>query len=149
MNGLQRVVDVRDEAVTSTRGTVEFYETADRCSNANSVVRTARTERGSLVPSTTLAAVITDIDHAVALVKIDIEGGELDVLESAFDVLARTHPRITVEVHPVELAASGRESGEVFDVLTAAGYRVFAGRQTLQRHDFRCEGCFEVQAEEA
>lgn len=146
LNRLEDVVTVRSEAVTQSQGTVEFHETGDRGSNANSIVRTARTEHSSVVPTTTLGAVMAEVGQPVALVKIDIEGAELEVLESTVDTLIAERPRITVEVHPVELAESGRDAQEVFDVLESAGYRVSAGGRTLRRADFQSDGCFEVQA---
>jgi FkbM family methyltransferase len=146
-NGLVGVVTVRDEAVTNQIGTVEFHETGDRCSNANSVIHTGRTATTRVVRTTTLDAAIADAGGRVALVKIDIEGAELEVLETSVDILTSQRPRITLEVHPVELAEMGRDPREVFDVLESAGYRVSAAGHPLGRADFQSEGCFEVQAE--
>jgi FkbM family methyltransferase len=146
LNDLDGVVCVREEAVTQSDGLVEFHETGDQVSNASGVVRTARTARTIAISSTTLGAVLADVGRPVAVVKIDIEGAELGVLESAVDALIVDRPRITVEVHPVELAALGRDPQEVYDVLAFAGYRVSAGAHALRRSDFRSEGCFEVQA---
>lgn len=62
-------------------------------------------------------------DHRPALVKIDVEGAELDVLEGAEQTIAEHRPLLCLEVSAPQLADLGRD---------VAGLESW-----LQRHDYR------------
>ncbi|HRE87558.1 MAG TPA: FkbM family methyltransferase [Myxococcota bacterium] len=86
--------------------------------------------RGSLWPRQTVHALPLDEILArysvgeVALMKVDIEGYELEALESAGEALAsgRIH-NLIVEVHPRQLAELGRDPGDVQRILEGHGYQ--------------------------
>lgn len=64
------------------------------------------------------------------LIKIDVEGHELPILESMADELARLRPRaILFEHHGTEAAPDGK----IGRILNAAGYTVFGVRKRLLR----------------
>jgi FkbM family methyltransferase len=145
-NRLGPVVSVREAALTGRRGEVDLFGTGDECSNASSVVRTDRARGSVRVPATTLDDLVADEHLTVAVVKVDIEGAELEVLEGASALLSEQRPALAIEVHPRELGTSGRDPQEVFDVLVAHGYRVAEEGRPLGRASFDRPGCFEVQA---
>jgi FkbM family methyltransferase len=145
-NGVEPVVSVRQAALSGRCGEVELFETGDECSNASSLVRTDRTRGSVRVAATTLDDVVDEERLAVAVVKMDIEGAELEVLEGASALLSVQRPAMTIEVHPRELRASGRDPKEVFDVLVDHGYVVTEGERPQARASFDRAGCFEVQA---
>jgi FkbM family methyltransferase len=145
-NGLAAVVSVRQVAVSGRRGMAELFETGDECANASSLVRTDRSRDVVRVAATTLDALVDDEDLTVAVVKMDIEGAELEVLRGAPQLLAQQRPALTIEVHPLELRASRCDPRAVFDLLAEHGYRVSEAGQPLERASFDRAGCFEVQA---
>ena len=57
------------------------------------------------------------------VIKMDIEGYELDALRNAHEILKRK-PVIDISVHDSFLAARGQSSKEVLDLLASYGYRV-------------------------
>lgn len=64
--------------------------------------------------------------RAPTLVKIDVEGFELDVLRGGRELLRTARPALLLEMLPSHLARRGREQqGELVSLLAAAGYRIF------------------------
>lgn len=58
------------------------------------------------------------------VVKIDVEGDELDVLKGMSDSLRRLQPRVVaVEIYEPYLAAAGATKAEIIDLLADLGYR--------------------------
>ncbi len=57
------------------------------------------------------------------IMKMDIEGFELDALRNAHEILMRK-PAIDISVHPAYLEARGQSAKEVLDLLANYGYRI-------------------------
>lgn len=74
------------------------------------------------VRAVTLDAVVGD--RPVRLVKLDLEGAEVEALRGGASVLARQRPDLLLEVVPEQLERAGSSAGELFQLLRAAGYRI-------------------------
>jgi FkbM family methyltransferase len=75
---------------------------------------------------------------APSVVKIDVEGAEVEVLEGARQVLSRARPLVIFE-HVYEAAALyGAQPGAPWDVLCGLGYEIFAvtGEGPYAREEF-------------
>lgn len=57
------------------------------------------------------------------ILKMDIEGFELDALKSAHEILSRK-PVIDISLHPAYLKARGQSADEVLKLLAGYGYRI-------------------------
>jgi FkbM family methyltransferase len=69
---------------------------------------------------------------AADLMKVDVEGHELEVLKGAMKTLERFHPQIVIEMHHWIGAES---EAELFDILTDIGYRFeYLDRYAVGRH---------------
>ena len=57
-----------------------------------------------------------------SLVKLDVDGFEMEVLEGGRKCLGRHKPRLWIEIHPGLLAAQGRRWDEAVELLKLLGY---------------------------
>jgi FkbM family methyltransferase len=69
----------------------------------------------------------------VDVMKVDVEGAELGVLEGAHDVLSRDHPILVLELCDAALQHQGARSSDVVDLLKGHGYRLFVFDPTSGR----------------
>jgi Methyltransferase FkbM domain len=59
------------------------------------------------------------------LVKLDIEGSEIDALEGATTAMARFHPTILPEAEDARLASQGRDKDDLRQAVAAIGYELW------------------------
>lgn len=113
-------VEVRPVAVWSAAGTVTFQRSSDAAGAVHGAVVEAGA--GITVAATSLDAE-TELRRIPDLVKIDVEGGEEEVLIGARRLLAEHRPVVVCEVH---LSRRGREEllPRVRALLEEAGYTV-------------------------
>ena len=109
-------VEIVQSAVGAAPGTVTFNESADATlSSATLVPRNL--VRSFDVPLTTVDLTWAQAGKPqVSALKIDVEGGELAVLQGATELLARDHPVILLE------AWGADQLDPIHALLTAAGY---------------------------
>ena len=114
LNNLQNCT-VFEEAVCNEEGTRRFSTAAsDSCTARLSPDGEIR------VPSTTLDTCIYGAKRLCPpdIIKIDVEGAELEVLEGAHRALAEFHPTIFLEIHGTQLHAECRA------FLSKKGYQI-------------------------
>lgn len=130
--GLNRLsnVTIVQCAVAEREGTTQFAIAGD--GGLNSIMKNEhpaqQIQSWSSVDVTTLDAYISDnaIQH-IALAKIDVEGGERNVLFGAKGLLSRQDPPLIL-CEFCDLTASGYQSSgrELYDTFTAIGYKLFS-----------------------
>lgn len=107
-NGLDSAVTVVHAAVWSNR---EAASIGFRCGEKMRTQGGVEAEgyrpilgRGELieVPATSLDAYCAEMGATPRLIKIDVEGGEIEVLRGAEETIARSRPLIVAEIHSVE-----------------------------------------------
>jgi FkbM family methyltransferase len=138
LNGYAQV-EVVEGAVGREEGTVSF---SARGNSADSGVTTARKAGGSFVeqvevPVRPLDAFVAARGVAPDLVKVDVEGFEVEVLAGAARTLRDHAPVVCVEVHPRDLRQFGLDPAEVTRRLEALGYanRTPAYARVPDQHD--------------
>ena len=67
--------------------------------------------------------------HRVDVIKIDVEGSELRVIEGGRATLCRHRPTIMVEFNSSALGAAGIADGQLEDALRSLGYKLFATKR--------------------
>jgi FkbM family methyltransferase len=73
-------------------------------------------------PSTTVDTYVAEVGAIPTVMKVDVDGFELEVLAGARHCLSEYHPRLWLELHPSYLAAQGRHWEELPEVLKSLGY---------------------------
>jgi FkbM family methyltransferase len=82
------------------------------------------------------AVLITSIDEYAAdvdldrcrLVKLDVEGSELDAIEGARDLIARQRPVLFVEANATALGAFGATVQDLVELIVGQGYSIWSWR---------------------
>lgn len=127
-------------AVANTAGLARFYEPVGHLTNGSMVERFAAIfsdqVRTTLVPSLTGDAVHSLIaNEARVLIKIDVEGAEVEVLNSLRMLIDAKHPDVVLEVLPMFVDALN-------EFVWPAGYQKYAiTRNGLVAHDqFSADG---------
>jgi FkbM family methyltransferase len=121
-------VDVRGRALSDAAGTAEFVHVIDVPTMSGLRRRAdlpadARTE--------TISVIVERLDDALedgyvpALIKIDVEGAEVNVVRGAAATLERHRPFVVFEHGTGGADLYGSSSGELFDILEGAGMRIF------------------------
>lgn len=117
LNGLENIVEVRPEAVSSESGETVFFDTGDTISNANSLVRTERSRGEIPVRVTSVDDFSAERGLRVDVMKIDVEGVELDVLSGARATILEQRPLIRLGLHPPFIAKNGQSLRQIWDLL--------------------------------
>jgi FkbM family methyltransferase len=78
-----------------------------------------------LIPVTVRMLDTINIPFKIHFIKIDTEGGEIDILKGAAHLLHRDAPIVSVEYGPGGYDAYGYEPGTLFDLASEGGYSVF------------------------
>ena len=79
-------------------------------------------EAAEPVEARTLDGLLSGSDRLDAI-KCDVEGAELAVLRGAAQTLERFHPLLLIEIEERHTRRYGHSAQEVFDLLSAHGYR--------------------------
>ncbi len=123
INGVDSRVDVRSEALADRTGKTQFVVEAQ---GANSHLGEVVIEHASSKPVRRIDVQVRTLDDVLSegrclppdVVKIDVEGGEVLLLQGARRLLREVRPKLLVSTHGERL----REQCE--DLLREAGYRV-------------------------
>jgi len=118
-------VELHETALSDYHGTAEFvtFEPGSALSSFAPKRRTAGTT--ITVPVTSIDELVAGRVDDVALVKIDAEGAELQVVRGAQHLFATRRPPVIVELEPEHLRRQGASVGEFTDFFTRLGYSAY------------------------
>jgi hypothetical protein len=79
--------------------------------------------------TSTLDAILPQLDASPRIIKLDIEGAEYIALSGAVSYLSSYHPLLLIEIHP------RTPLSELYEMLTNMGYEIIRkGRSTLSNN---------------
>jgi FkbM family methyltransferase len=75
------------------------------------------------VPIKRIDTLVREVGSAPDVIKIDVEGYELKVLQGAVELLSSRNPTLIIEIHPRQLGLSGGSEDELFTLLKRHSYK--------------------------
>jgi FkbM family methyltransferase len=128
-----RAVTVWPVACSDRESTLELYAAPERNTGESSLSKENASQEGSAVTAYSVRARPLDaivkeskVDR-VDVIKIDVEGAELQVLKGAAQTLTDYRPVLVIELEPAQLKSMGASVEEVTQFLASHGYG--AGRR--------------------
>lgn len=115
-----------ENAIGSAPGNAKIYPNWHINRGGASLIRKGESEEGVDVEIKTLDSVLDDLDLVPTLIKIDVEGFELEVLKGAQKLLSSSRlPTLIIELSS-ERETAGGNVGEIIQLLKVSGkYRFF------------------------
>lgn len=118
-----RVVRIQ-KAVGATNGKTKLYCNPSNVAGASLLGNLFGDANGMPVEVVTLDSL--PLDKQISFIKIDVEGGELDVLKGAEKLLLKQHPALFIETQPSAFVAAGITEEDFCAYLRQLGYKNFS-----------------------
>ena len=103
-----------------------LYE-SDEASGMNSVIEIGRKNitNKRYIPSITLDQFCRDKKILPDIIKVDIEGSEIEMLIGAKKVIKKSRPIIFLSYHPFHIKKLGYKSSFIFDIIKKLDYKIY------------------------
>ncbi len=118
-------IELVNKGLSSRKESLTFNEVAENNSGGTFLTRENNSDAVRSVQAVRLDEFAEQSGlKDIALIKIDVEGFEMEVLKGAENVLERSNPILFVEIDDRYLARQQSSSTEIFDFLAARGYKI-------------------------
>ncbi len=149
LNRYTQIITALQAAISDFSGTAEFYTDAEEGCNSNSLVKQEKISDHKYtyqVNVRTLDSVVNEMALKPALVKIDAEGAEYQVLKGALSTIHNYRPLIILGMHPQSIIQNGDTTEEIWDLLSNEGYIIYYESKPIGRSEFvNQKNLFDVQ----
>lgn len=124
INGLKDSVKVESALVGAEESkATPFYELKEAAGQNTTIAGILPSgARRSSIAQVSIDGYCTHAGLSPDVIKIDVEGAEIDVLRGATKTLASARPLVFLSVHPRQIQSAGRRLEELSAVIAAAGY---------------------------
>ena len=126
-------------AVGATQGKTTFYiSNAMAGCNSNSLVLNKDKAKAEAydVAITTIDAVCADYNLNPGLIKVDVEGAELDTLKGGVGTMKTARPMFIVGLHPAFIKIKGDNLKQIWDLIKEHRYKVICDKTEMKEADF-------------
>lgn len=123
-----RNIELIEQAAASSVGTLKLYLSADSNAGTHSTIRDNEnvSDKFIEIPCTTIDhEVLNRSLERVDLIKIDVEGGEIDVIKGALNTLSTLRPVVITELGDALQKARGLSTDEFKSFLSDLGYECY------------------------
>ncbi|PCI29368.1 MAG: hypothetical protein COB67_04235 [SAR324 cluster bacterium] len=120
---------------------VDFYEDTDQISPMNSIACTSKTPiKVTRKKQISVDEFCQDMKIIPDVIKIDVEGAEIEVLKGAKKTLREHDPKIFLSVHPVHIKALGKTLDDLASIIEEIGYipQTVEGKDNSDFHENEC-----------
>lgn len=125
-------------AVGDKNGTATFYVSYTATCNSNSLLKNKPDEELSAYEVKLLTIDSITPDHALepSLIKIDVEGAELDVLKGGIETFRKFKPVLILSLHPEFIKIKGDSLEMIWDLLAEEKYEVRRDNNLMDKKNF-------------
>jgi FkbM family methyltransferase len=126
LNGSPNNVKLHETGLGSEGGTVKLFVPPTTGSGGGSLINQHVEEGAPAILDVRLEALDALTLGEIELMKIDVEGAELSVIQGAQETIAFNHPTIFIELLRKWMKPFGTHPMDVVRILSASGYHLFA-----------------------
>lgn len=125
-------------AVSDKEGSATFYISHTAGCNSNSLVKNKSENQLSAydVKLVTIDSLVATYSLKPSLIKIDVEGAELDALKGGTKTFKEYKPVIILGLHPDFIRQKGDSLEAIWDLLRASNYDIKESDNAITREDF-------------
>jgi len=113
-------IEVFSAAISNSKGKDQFF--VSDLPRSGSLHKISDEHFPIVVDITTIDEVLKDVSVSKIIIKIDVEGGELKVLEGAIETLQKIRPILFIEIHAKFLELINKTPIDVFEFLNRYNY---------------------------
>lgn len=126
-------------AVSDKVGSATFYISSDHeGNNSNSLVgdNPLHQMSGYDVKLETIDNITQAYSLQPAIIKVDVEGAELDTLSGGLDTFGKYKPKLILGLHPAAIKRKGDSLEKIWDLLVSVPYKIELDGHPITREDF-------------
>ena len=117
-------IELVNKGLSSSEETLSFNETNENNSGGTFLTREDSNASRSVQAVRLDDFILQNRVENISLIKIDVEGFEMEVLKGASEVLRKFRPILFVEIDDAFLARQQSSAAAVFDLLVSHGYEI-------------------------
>lgn len=131
-------VEALQAAVSCEEGKATFYVNKIAGYSGNSLVKSKNENELSVyeVKLVTIDSIVTEYNLQPALIKIDAEGAELDVMKGGTHTINTFRPVIILGIHPSAIITKGDSLKSIWETIITYNYRVIYQEEEMGEQDF-------------
>ena len=137
LNGVGNIITFREVVSNESKSNISVAEldySPDRINTGNLKIQQIEKNNGFPIPKTTLDEKLKDIDN-LDLIKVDVEGHELEVLQGSMNIIKNNKPVIITEYHTVKTKFTNGNQREIMNLFPNYNWKEVNGVYNLNNKE--------------